>query len=149
MRLPRPSQAATIRVCVYHHRHPRTTPATPIALESSTATTTTAVESSTAAAVDSSTTTRIVASRSSVIDSLRGCGLSGVRIDKEVLRKKLVMPEYLRRAVVDAIRSKDAAEACDRHHNSAELKVPEDAPQCPMVVFINSKSGGRHGPVLK
>ncbi|CAI0374347.1 unnamed protein product [Linum tenue] len=47
------------------------------------------------AAVNSSKTLR-----SSVINLLRGCGLSGVRIDKEVLRKKLVMPEYLRQAVV-------------------------------------------------
>ncbi|CAN1228717.1 Diacylglycerol kinase 7 [Linum grandiflorum] len=97
----------------------------------------------------SATTTRIVASRSSMIDSLRGCGLSGVRIDKEVLRKKLVMPEYLRRAMADAIKSKDAAEACDRHHSTSEVRVPEEAPHCAMVVFVNSKSGGRHGPELK
>ncbi|CAN0911234.1 Diacylglycerol kinase 3 [Linum grandiflorum] len=97
----------------------------------------------------STTTTRIVASRSSMIDSLRGCGLSGVRIDKEVLRKKLVMPEYLRRAMADAIKSKDAAEACERHHSTSEVRVPEEAPHCAMVVFVNSKSGGRHGPELK
>ncbi|CAN1329631.1 hypothetical protein LINPERPRIM_LOCUS34717 [Linum perenne] len=103
-----------------------------------------------ATVADSSTkTTRIVASRSSVIESLRGCGLSGVTIDKEVLRKKLVMPAYLRRAIIDAIKSKDAAEACERHHSTSELRVPEDAPQCAMVVFVNSKSGGRHGPELK
>ncbi|CAL1415063.1 unnamed protein product [Linum trigynum] len=115
----------------------------------STATSTAAVDSSTTATVDSSTSTRIVGSRSSMIDSIRGCGLSGARIDKEVLRKKLVMPEYLRRAMADAIRSRDGEEACERHHNSGELRVPEDAPQCPMVVFVNSKSGGRHGPELK
>ncbi|CAN1167310.1 Diacylglycerol kinase 3 [Linum perenne] len=103
-----------------------------------------------ATVADSSTkTTRIVASRSSVIESLRGCGLSGVTIDKEVLRKKLVMPAYLRRAIIDAIKSKDVAEACERHHSTSELRVPEDAPQCAMVVFVNSKSGGRHGPELK
>ncbi|CAI0435624.1 unnamed protein product [Linum tenue] len=38
------------------------------------------------------------------------------------------MPEYLQQAVVDAIRSKDEAETCDRHHNSAEKKITEDAP---------------------
>ncbi|CAN0915357.1 hypothetical protein LINGRAHAP2_LOCUS29084 [Linum grandiflorum] len=97
----------------------------------------------------SSTTTRIVASRSSMIDSLRGSGLSGVRIDKEVLRKKLVMPEYLQRAMADAIKSKDAAEACERHHSTSEVRVPNDDPQCAMVVFVNSKSGGHHGPELK
>ncbi|CAN1222966.1 Diacylglycerol kinase 3 [Linum grandiflorum] len=106
-------------------------------------------DSPTATAATTSSTTRIVASRSSMMESLRGCGLSGVRIDKDVLRKKLVMPEYLRRAMVDAIRSKDAAEVCDRFHDSRQLNVPEDAPQCPMVIFVNSKSGGRHGPELK
>ncbi|CAN0858305.1 hypothetical protein LINGRAHAP2_LOCUS7185 [Linum grandiflorum] len=38
------------------------------------------------------------------------------------------MPEYLRRAMADAIKSKDAAEACERHHNTSEVRVPDDAP---------------------
>ncbi|CAN1165596.1 Diacylglycerol kinase 7 [Linum perenne] len=107
------------------------------------------MDDSPTAATTSSSTTRILTSRSSMMESIRGCGLSGSRIDKDVLRKKLVMPEYLRRAIADAIRSKDVAEVCDRYHDSRQLNVPEDAPQCPMVIFVNSKSGGRHGPELK
>ncbi|CAI0626307.1 unnamed protein product, partial [Linum tenue] len=80
------------------------------------------------ATVDSSAITRIVASRSFVINSLRGCGISRVCTDKEVLRKERVMPEYLQQEVVDAIRSKDEAETCDRHRNSAEKKIFKDAP---------------------
>ncbi|CAN0880859.1 hypothetical protein LINGRAHAP2_LOCUS13886 [Linum grandiflorum] len=59
------------------------------------------------------------------------------------------MPEYLRRAMADAIKFKDTAEAYERHHITSEVRVPDDAPQCAMVVFVNSKSGGRHGPELK
>ncbi|CAN0826366.1 hypothetical protein LINGRAPRIM_LOCUS2234 [Linum grandiflorum] len=59
------------------------------------------------------------------------------------------MLEYLRRAMADAIKSKDVAEACERHHSTSEVRVPDDAPQCAMVVFVNSKSGGHHGPELK
>ncbi|CAN0915354.1 hypothetical protein LINGRAHAP2_LOCUS29082 [Linum grandiflorum] len=59
------------------------------------------------------------------------------------------MPEYLQRAMAHAIKSKDAAEACERHHSTSEVRVPNDAPQCAMVVFVNSKSGGHHGPELK
>lgn len=80
--------------------------------------------------------------RSSVMDSLRGCTMGGMRVDKEELKRKITMPEYLRRAIRDAIESKDAAG--NRHFDSAA-----EPSECPVVVFINPNSGGRHGPKLK
>ncbi|KAF8033845.1 hypothetical protein BT93_C0188 [Corymbia citriodora subsp. variegata] len=86
-----------------------------------------------------------VAARSSVIDSFRSCGLTGMRIDKEELRRRLIMPKYIRIAIRNSIRFKDP--------NSADENPPADEnaehPESPMVVFINSRSGGRHGPELK
>jgi len=88
-----------------------------------------------------------VAARSSLIDSLKGCGLSGIRVDKEELRKRISMPQYLRVAIKRAINAKDV----DAGVNSADLLAADavDPPECPLVVFINSRSGGRHGPELK
>ncbi|MCI39347.1 diacylglycerol kinase, partial [Trifolium medium] len=51
--------------------------------------------------------TKKVAVRSSIVESLRGCGLSGMRIDKEDLKKQLTMPQYLRFAMRDSIRLQD------------------------------------------
>uniref|UniRef100_A0A5B6YKB3 Diacylglycerol kinase n=1 Tax=Davidia involucrata TaxID=16924 RepID=A0A5B6YKB3_DAVIN len=86
--------------------------------------------------------------RSSVIDSIRGC-TTGARIPKEELQKKITMPQYLRLAMREAIESKDI-NAGDRHYapiaGGGQVSEP---PESPMVVFINSRSGGRHGPELK
>lgn len=97
------------------------------------------------------TARRVSASgRTSVIDSLRGFTLSGVRIDKEDLRKKITFPEYLRRAMTEAIRAKDAeAAAVVQLYEAAHAGGGADPTEWPIVVFINSKSGGRHGPKLK
>ncbi|KAG6739777.1 hypothetical protein POTOM_057392 [Populus tomentosa] len=105
------------------------------------------MDSPTASTTEGSTA-RIVTSRSSVIESIRGCGLSGLRVNKEDLKRKLSMPKYLRHAIRDSINSKDVNAAADRYRegNSAGR---EEAPEGPMVVFVNSKSGGRHGPELK
>jgi diacylglycerol kinase (ATP) len=97
-------------------------------------------------------TTRIT-TRTSIIESFRGCGLAGMRIDKEELRRTLLMPQYLRLAMRDSIRLKDpaAGEARlierDRDVDGEGRNV--EPPQTPMVVFINRLSGGRHGPMLK
>ncbi|KAI3444118.1 hypothetical protein Pfo_000783 [Paulownia fortunei] len=92
-----------------------------------------------------------VSGRSSVIDSLRGFTLSGVRIPKEELRKKITFPEYLRHAMREAIRAKNVgASAVVQLYEAAHAEgaEPVEPAEWPMVVFINSKSGGRHGPQL-
>ncbi|KAK0571132.1 hypothetical protein LWI29_011531 [Acer saccharum] len=96
--------------------------------------------------MDSPSSTTRIGVRSSMIDSFRGCGLSGIRIDKEELKRAVSIPEYLRTAMLDSIKQKDVA-ACQRHLVPAENDV--DTPDAPLVVFINSRSGGRHGPDLK
>ncbi|CAL0325598.1 unnamed protein product [Lupinus luteus] len=92
--------------------------------------------------------TNKVAVRSSILESFSGCGLSGIRIDKEELKKQLTMPQYLRFAMRDSIRHQDPGAGESRYIRRND---GEDAatPLCPMVVFINPRSGGRHGPVLK
>ncbi|KAK6127026.1 hypothetical protein DH2020_039224 [Rehmannia glutinosa] len=90
--------------------------------------------------------------RSSVIDSLRGCTLSGVRIPREELKKKITFPEYIRLAMREAIQAKDVdAAAVVQFYEAAHAEgaEPAEPPEFPLVVFINSKSGGRHGPELK
>ncbi|KAM7472841.1 hypothetical protein LguiA_011024 [Lonicera macranthoides] len=91
-------------------------------------------------------TTRIAA-RTSIIESIRGFTLKGIRIDKEELKHKIIMPEYLRFAMREAIKSKGAESGLD-YANAANGNSGE-APEGPLVVFINSRSGGRHGPELK
>ncbi|KAL9326016.1 hypothetical protein ACSQ67_006661 [Phaseolus vulgaris] len=92
--------------------------------------------------------TKKIAVRSSIVESFRGCGLSGIRIDKDELKKQLTMPQYLRYAMRDSIRLQDPAAGESRYINRADGE-DSAAPPCPMVVFINSRSGGRHGPALK
>lgn len=95
---------------------------------------------------------RRASGRSSVVESIRGCTFAGVRISKEELRRRITMPEYLRVAVREAIQSKDVdAETVKRHFDTAYAPgaEPPQPPEGPIVVFINSKSGGRHGPQLK
>ena len=97
-----------------------------------------------------SNTSRATA-RSSVISSLRGCTMAGIRIPKEDLRRKITMPQYLRLAIRDAIESKDVAATANRHsaadYNGGD--VVQQPAESPIVVFVNSRSGGRHGPELK
>lgn len=93
-----------------------------------------------------------IAVRSSVIESIKGwSSLSGVRIRKEELRQKITMPEYLRLAIKDSITSKDI-DTGKRHYDfitAGHDTPPVEPPESPVVVFINSKSGGRYGPELK
>ncbi|CAL0304953.1 unnamed protein product [Lupinus luteus] len=87
----------------------------------------------------------------SLVDSFRGCGISSVRVDKEELRQNMTMPEYLRFAIRDCIRFKDTI-VCKSYCIGGDSMHGDEkavAPKTPMVVFINPRSGGRHGPVLK
>ncbi|XP_060171618.1 diacylglycerol kinase 7-like isoform X1 [Lycium barbarum] len=87
-------------------------------------------------------------SSSSVIDSIWGC--TGSTIHKEDLRKRITIPEYLRVAMREAIINKDV-DSVKRHYDMAYADGSETpiASESPIVVFINAKSGGRHGPELK
>ncbi|KAL3535320.1 hypothetical protein ACH5RR_003781 [Cinchona calisaya] len=90
--------------------------------------------------------------RSSVIDSLKGCTLAGLRIPKEELRKKISIPKYLRISMKETILAEDLnAPAAKLLYDAAHASGadPVAPPEGPLVVFINSKSGGRHGPELK
>ncbi|XP_022997409.1 diacylglycerol kinase 7-like isoform X2 [Cucurbita maxima] len=100
-------------------------------------------------------TTRIPA-RSSMIESFKGCGLTGMRIDKEKLRKQLRMPQYLRFAMRDSIRLQDPGAGESRLPGASSISgspfaqdTDDGPPESPMVVFINPQSGGRHGRLLK
>lgn len=88
-----------------------------------------------------------IAARSSLFDSLKGCGLSGIRIDKHELKTKLMMPQYLRLALRDSIRFKDPAAGASATAPPENVAPPP--PEAPLVVFINPRSGGRHGQKLK
>ena len=89
-----------------------------------------------------------VAVRSSMMESFRGCGLSGIRINKDDLKRQLTMPQYLRFAMRDCIRFQDPTAGESRFiRGKGDENI--QAPETPMVVFINPRSGGRHGPVLK
>lgn len=92
-------------------------------------------------------TTTTIAARSSILESLLGCGISGIRIDKEELRRKILMPEYLRVAMSEAIRAKDPDAGVEAWRGGGRQE--DHAPEAPMVVFVNSSSGGRLGHVLK
>ncbi|KAF5947777.1 hypothetical protein HYC85_013734 [Camellia sinensis] len=93
-----------------------------------------------------SDTSRITPAWSSLIDLMRGCTLGGSRILKEELRQKITIPQYLRLAMRDSIQSKDVAAGNHHYASAGEAAQP---PDLALVVFINSLSGGRHGPKLK
>jgi len=85
--------------------------------------------------------------RVSIWESVRASGLWGKEVEKADLRRHVVMPLYLRRAVAAAVAAKD--EAAGMAAASAAEKEVEGPLVAPVVVFVNSKSGGRHGPDLK
>ncbi|KAK8597992.1 hypothetical protein V6N13_095384 [Hibiscus sabdariffa] len=91
-----------------------------------------------------------LARSSSMMGSIRTYGLTSlatVRVNKEALRVKLLIPQHIRLAMVDSIKNKDV-DGGDRHF---ELVTSETitCPEAPMIIFINSRSGGRQGPELK
>ncbi|GKE67082.1 diacylglycerol kinase 3 [Tanacetum coccineum] len=99
--------------------------------------------------MESPRTVNTVAVRSSLLDTLKGCSFSGIKISKEDLKLKITMHEYLRFAIRDAISDKnieDGKRHADVTNGGGDVT---ECCECPLVVFINSKSGGRHGPELK
>nr|POF24336.1 diacylglycerol kinase 3 [Quercus suber] len=70
-----------------------------------------------------------------------------MRVDKEELRRRLVMPQYPYFAMPDTIRLQDPKAGEARFHEKTDLNVgPTEAP---VVMFINTCSCGRHGLELK
>ncbi|XP_042465029.1 diacylglycerol kinase 4-like [Zingiber officinale] len=92
-------------------------------------------------------------SRSSSIKdySLLGCGLAGLmKVDKDGLRRKVVIPDRLAEAIAEAVRSRDIGAGLEAEAAAREAGwVDDEPPEAPLVVFINSRSGGRHGSLLK
>uniref|UniRef100_A0A0E0NLX6 Diacylglycerol kinase n=1 Tax=Oryza rufipogon TaxID=4529 RepID=A0A0E0NLX6_ORYRU len=90
--------------------------------------------------------------RVSIWESVRACGVWGKEVDKAELRRQVVMPLYARRAVAAAVKAKDEAvgvAAAAERGEEGEVEVEVEAAVTPVVVFVNSRSGGRHGPELK
>ncbi|KAJ8471653.1 hypothetical protein OPV22_025996 [Ensete ventricosum] len=87
-----------------------------------------------------------VAARSSLWESIRRCGIYGMGIDEEELRRKILIPAYIRTAMSLAIRNRDAGSSADTAVRAGE--EADEVPEAPIVVFVNSRSGGRHGPQL-
>ncbi|KAG8493193.1 hypothetical protein CXB51_010610 [Gossypium anomalum] len=73
--------------------------------------------------------------------------LAGIALDTDELRRRLLMPQYLRLAMLDSITKKDIDGGDQHFPSSGSADVP--CPEPPMIVFINPRSGGRNGPVLK
>ncbi|KAL6645004.1 hypothetical protein ACP70R_016612 [Stipagrostis hirtigluma subsp. patula] len=92
--------------------------------------------------------------RVSIWESVRACGLWGKEVEKAELRRQVVLPLYLRRAVAAAVKEKDEAAgvvaAAAERPAEGDVEGEEGAAVvAPLVVFVNSRSGGRHGPELK
>ncbi|KAH7659792.1 Diacylglycerol kinase (ATP) protein [Dioscorea alata] len=72
---------------------------------------------------------------------------SGARVTKEDLRRMVAIPGRITMAMKEAATIKDTVGAAIAAA-AAEMEV-EVLPEAPVVVFVNAKSGGRHGPMLK
>jgi hypothetical protein len=91
--------------------------------------------------------------------SFRSCGFgraAASAFEKEDLRARAALPARLRSAVQVAMRARDPAAgmfAFDGDGADASpwfgAKVHDHAPESPFVAFVNPRSGGRLGPVLK
>ncbi|KAJ0984240.1 hypothetical protein J5N97_002596 [Dioscorea zingiberensis] len=69
------------------------------------------------------------------------------RVGKQELRRMVGIPSRITTAMTVAMMGKDS----DGPAAAAEAAVGQgqDSPDMPVVVFVNSRSGGRHGPMLK
>ena len=93
--------------------------------------------------------------------SFRGCGFgraAASALEKEDLRARAAFPRRLRAAVHAAMRARDPAAGSfaleDRDGDGScnpwfDAAAHDSAPESPLVAFVNPRSGGRLGPVLK
>ncbi|PUZ50791.1 hypothetical protein GQ55_6G088200 [Panicum hallii var. hallii] len=93
--------------------------------------------------------------------SFRSCGFgraAASAFEKEDLRARAAFPRRLRAAVHAAMRARDPAAGSfaleDRDgdgscHPWFDAAAHDSAPESPLVAFVNPRSGGRLGPVLK
>ncbi|KAK8469565.1 hypothetical protein PHAVU_005G101800 [Phaseolus vulgaris] len=102
--------------------------------------------------MDSSATigeTKKIAARSSIVESFRGCDLSGIRIDKDELKKQFTIPQYLRYVMCDSIRLRTRRWEATSTAPTTTIPPLRSGGRHDMVVFINSPNGGCHDPTLK
>ncbi|KAG0463146.1 hypothetical protein HPP92_021622 [Vanilla planifolia] len=93
-----------------------------------------------------------LSARASIVETFSGCGLIvGLRVDKEDLRRRICIPRRLRAAMAEAMRRGGEPEAVGEASagDSAKRGWEEVVPEAPIVVFVNSHSGGRLGPIVK
>lgn len=94
--------------------------------------------------------------RASIVEAFKGCGIvAGLRVDWDDLRRRILIPGWLRAAMAEAMRGKDPVSSARAAAESTKgvstlgsgwIDVP---PEAPIVVFVNSRSGGRLGPIVK
>lgn len=85
-----------------------------------------------------------------MMDAVKGLAVAaaGVRVDKEELRRRISIPADLAATMREAIKFKDPVVAARKYADAAAERAVVEPPEAPVVVFVNSRSGGRHGPEL-
>lgn len=100
--------------------------------------------------IGDSLTARMIPRHSS-LDSFGGMkvsllvNLASIRVSKQELRQRVMLPKYLRLAIRDCILRKDDSSSAA----SSSVDNNDLTPEVPLIVFVNPKSGGRQGPLIK